>query len=199
MSTNALDISRRALIFGIASLGIAEPAAAQDAILSSAAGLKALDRRASLTPQGLPVDRGLWLQQPHTGEELVAVFWRSGRYDRVGYTRICHLLRDWRQDLTRPMDPKLLHLLWIVQRAANFDRPVRINSGLRTQRTNATLEGAAPNSYHLTAQACDINIDGIDPSKIADYVWSMQFGGVGYYPTFVHIDSGPLRFWGRRT
>ncbi len=156
-----------------------------------------MDSSSVATESGLPADRGLWLRNPNTSEELVAVFWRQGVYDRYGYDRICYILRDWRENQVMPMDPRLLHLLWAIQRGSGFERPLVINSGYRTVKTNDLLraEGSAPNSYHLHSQACDIVLDGISASRVADYVQSLKYGGCGRYSNFCHVDSGPIRIW----
>lgn len=109
-------------------------------------------------------------------------------------------MRDWRDNSVAYMDPKLLHLLWAIQRGSGFTRPLVINSAYRTQRTNRLLraEGAAINSLHLERKACDLKLDGISPGKVAEYVHSMEIGGVGYYPTFTHVDTGRIRSWRKR-
>lgn len=159
-----------------------------------------IDRGARATTAGLPDTRGLWLENPHTGETATVLFWVSGLYDNHGYTQVCRIMRDWRDNSVAYMDPKLLHLLWAIQRGSGFTRPLVINSAYRTQRTNRLLraEGAAINSLHLERKACDLKLDGISPGKVAEYVHSMEIGGVGYYPTFTHVDTGRIRSWRKR-
>lgn len=165
----------------------------------TASDLSKIDQRARPTTAGLPDTRGLWLQNPHTNEEITVLFWVSGQYDNHSYTQICRLMRDWRQNAVAHMDPKLLHLLWAIQRGSGFTRPLIINSAYRTLATNRLLaaEGAAINSLHLHRQAADLKLDGIRPSKVAEYVHSMTIGGVGFYPTFTHVDTGKIRTWRR--
>ena len=159
-----------------------------------------IDQKARPTTAGLPDTRGIWLQNPNTGEEVTVLFWVSGLYDNRGYTQICRIMRDWRENAVAYMDPKLLHLLWAIQRGSGFTRPLVINSAYRTQKTNLLLraEGAAINSLHIRRQACDLKLDGIAPGKVAEYVHSMAIGGVGYYPTFTHVDTGNIRTWSKR-
>lgn len=159
--------------------------------------LQEIDRTARLTELGLPATRGLWLRNPHTDEEVLTLFYDRQQVLNPGYTLICKILRDWRENQVMAMDPMLLQLLWVVQRGARFERPLIINSGFRTLRTNRSLasEGAAPDSYHLRSSACDVVLDGIPPAKVAEYVHGMRRGGVGFYDRFTHIDTGPVRTW----
>ena len=49
-------------------------------------------------------------------------------------------------------------------------------------------KGVAKNSYHMRGLATDITISGVSPKEIYDYVNSFHQGGLGLYPTFVHVD-----------
>lgn len=204
--------TRRALLFGAVAVAgslVAPRLLAQDAVAEivnpprnkglTSRDLYQIDQKAKPTTAGLPDTRGLWLQNPHTGEDITVVFWVSGLYDNHAYTEACRLMRDWRENAIAHMDPKLLHLLWAIQRGSGFTRPLVINSAFRTRKTNNLLaaEGSAINSLHLHRQAADLRLDGIRPSKVAEYVHSMKIGGVGYYPTFTHLDTGPIRSWRR--
>lgn len=202
--------TRRALLSGI--LGAASAIAAGPSLASGIAthgaqsrsgsgmtgrDLIQIDRAANHTSAGLPDTRGLWLRNPHTGEEITTLFWVAGQYDNGGYTQICRIMRDWRQEAVARMDPVLLHLLWAVQRGGGFTRPLGINSAYRTVKTNRMLmaEGAAVNSWHLKCKAVDLTLDGVQAPKVAEYAHAMKIGGVGYYPTFTHLDTGPIRTW----
>lgn len=73
------------------------------------------------------------------------------------------------------------------------DRPVTITSGYRTPAHNK-LVGGASNSQHLYGRASDIKVKGVSPSKVyevADRIFAK--GGVGKYPTFVHVDTRGYR------
>lgn len=69
----------------------------------------------------------------------------------------------------------------------HFGRPVRIHSAYRTPAYNKKV-GGAQESQHVLGKAADIKIDGIEPKRIYDYAHSIGVGGLGLYPTFVHID-----------
>lgn len=155
-----------------------------------------LTRTSPLTRANLPTLRGIWLQNPHTREEVLDVFWSDSAYNQVAYGRFCHLMRDWRENVTSAMDPRLFHLLWAVQHRIGFERPIIVTSGFRTVQTNAGIENAAIHSYHLRSQASDIKVPGVPASQISDFVHALGLGGVGFYgDRFTHVDSGPKRSW----
>ena len=96
------------------------------------------------------------------------------------------------------MDVKLIHLLFGMQawmRSCGIRQPLRINSGYRTLDTNANTEGAAVHSRHLSGQAVDFSVAGIPSPVLAKLALKFNGGGVGVYPTFVHVDTGPVRMW----
>lgn len=79
---------------------------------------------------------------------------------------------------------------------------ITLLSGFRTPQTTRHLQsggvGAASKSYHMRRRAADIRFEGIPPEQVADMAEWLQVGGVGRYGSaFTHIDSGPIRTWGR--
>ena len=101
------------------------------------------------------------------------------------------------------MPPLLVDMLSVLQEGCGYSRPLLVGSGFRTPRTNASLEGAAPASFHLRGSAADISVRGVAPLDLGLAVWtlSQRFGfmGVGLYRGFVHVDIGPRRAWTRLT
>jgi uncharacterized protein YcbK (DUF882 family) len=70
-----------------------------------------------------------------------------------------------------------------------FNKPVKINSGVRCVRHNKRV-GGAKNSKHLTGEAADIKIVGVSPRAISMVANDLlgRRGGVKVYRTFTHID-----------
>jgi len=96
------------------------------------------------------------------------------------------------------VDVKLIHLLFGMQawmRAVGIRQPLRVTSGYRTPATNADTEGAAVHSLHLAGRAADVAVAGIPSAVLAKLALRFNAGGVGGYPTFVHVDTGPVRTW----
>lgn len=98
------------------------------------------------------------------------------------------------------VDPGLYFLLEEIR--ADFGEPIYINSGYRSPEHNRKI-GGAPNSFHVKGQAADIRPTRYkDSEKWARALGRLKIianrrctGGVGFYPTFVHVDLGPHRRW----
>lgn len=137
----------------------------------------------------------------HTGERLSATYWENGRYLKDGLRAIDHVLRDFRTDEVRPIDPELLDLLHRLRLGMEYDRPISVISGYRCPATNAMLAArskqVAKNSYHVRGMAIDIRLPGRQLASVRDNAKALALGGVGYYPEseFVHVDTGPVRAW----
>ena len=76
----------------------------------------------------------------------------------------------------------------------SLGRPITIVSTFRSVRYNATLNGAVSNSQHLRNCAIDFKVKGMRPATAFDRLRVMRDakifrGGLGLYPTFVHIDN----------
>ena len=80
---------------------------------------------------------------------------------------------------------------------SRFGGPLRLLSAYRSPYHNAFV-GGAPLSRHLFADAGDISIVGLDKFLIERLAKEEGFAGFGYYRTFLHIDLGQRRSWGRK-
>ncbi len=76
-------------------------------------------------------------------------------------------------------------------------RPARVNSVYRCPVHNA-LVGGAPLSRHKLGQAADVALARHAPASLEEAARRAGFGGLGYYASFLHVDVGPRRAWGRR-
>jgi len=158
-------------------------------------------RGAKASPDVLPPERTLTLHHQQTGERLRATYYADGRYQPETLHAVDRLLRDWHQDRTRPTDPRLLDLVWLLRQRLESDAPVEVLCGYRTPETNALLrrtsEGVARNSLHMRAMAMDLRVPGRLLRAVQAAALGLRRGGVGYYPqhAFVHVDTGPVRHW----
>ena len=145
--------------------------------------------------------RSLSFYNLHTGESLKTTYFANGEYISGALHEINFIMRDWRENEVKPIDPALLDLLAGIHHRLATRAPFQIISGYRTPKTNAMLhfrtEGVAVHSLHLDGKAIDICVEGRSLANVHRAAMSMFGGGVGYYPRsgFVHVDTGRLRYW----
>ena len=182
-------VTRRALLGGLTSV---TALAAVPAFASAPALLK-----------GAGDFRSLSLVNNRTGEWLNTVYWTEGEYIPDALEAVDYIMRDWREDHVHRIDPRAIDILSATQHLLDCDEPFEVVSGYRTRKTNAMLRrrsrGVAKNSYHIKGMAVDIAMKTRSVRQISRAGLSLGAGGVGRYSRsqFVHLDSGPVRKWGR--
>ena len=87
-----------------------------------------------------------------------------------------------------------------IRISKSLGRPLIINSGFRSPAYNAQQSGAAKNSYHMKGLALDCSRsayggDFASGEKFIKLASQAGAGGIGTYPSFIHIDAGPRRTW----
>jgi uncharacterized protein YcbK (DUF882 family) len=187
--------------------------------LKSPVSLRALPRKITailtalmmLLSMALPAqaadERRLKFYFTHTKERLDIVYKRNGRYIPTALKKINHFLRDWRQNKSTKMDPRLLDLIWSVYEQMDTREAIHVVSAYRHPKTNNMLRsrsrGVAKNSQHTHGKALDFFIPGVNLAELRATGLRMEVGGVGYYPKsgspFVHMDTGSVRHWPRMT
>ena len=170
---------------------------------AAAAVVPARLHAASLPQAGVP-ERVLSFFNTHTGERLKTAYCCGGSYRPEALKDINHILRDFRANEIKPIDPKLLDLLHELGGTLETDQAFHIISGYRSPVTNALLRerggsntGVASHSLHMDGKAIDIRIPGVQLDHLRAAARSLKLGGVGFYPSsnFVHVDTGRIRFW----
>jgi len=146
------------------------------------------EEKAPLTPQGRPM---LVLVSVNSGQRIELRPERDdGGFSASELERAARFLADRRTGSVFPIEPRLLDLVYKVQR--HFDAPlVRVISGYR-------MPHGRSKSNHGYGRAIDIVIPGVSDEDVASYARGFGFVGVGIYPSsgFVHIDSRPKSyFW----
>src|SRR5688572_555104 len=113
-------------------------------------------------------ERVLSFFNTHTGERLKTAYCCGGVYQPDALTRINHILRDFRANEVKPIDPVLLDLLHELGGTLEIDQPFHIISGYRSANTNALLRerggshtGVASKSLHMLGKAIDIRVPGV--------------------------------------
>ena len=132
-----------------------------------------------------------------TGEKLLdCPFQVNGNTCPDAAKALKQLLRDHRTNVSHAMDSKLFELLHSIQTSLETTEPLQVISGYRCAKTNRMLKGAK-RSYHMRGQAIDIIQPDRSIKQLTKAALLQRAGGVGGYADFVHVDTGPLRKWGR--
>jgi uncharacterized protein YcbK (DUF882 family) len=145
--------------------------------------------------------RTLSLTNYNTKEDLTVTYWSDGSYHRDALDKLNHFLRDSQNNSETEMDPLLFDVLWNTMQLVGFNGTVEVLSGFRSPTTNAWLasvsRGVARDSQHMNGNAMDIRFPGVAVYHIRQAAYSLSMGGVGFYPRsgFVHLDTGPVRYW----
>jgi uncharacterized protein YcbK (DUF882 family) len=145
--------------------------------------------------------RTLNLVNENSGETLVVTYWSNGTYRRDALDQLNHFLRDTRENVQTEMDPLLFDVLWHTATVVGYGGPIDVLSAFRSPTTNAWLasvsRGVASDSQHMNGNAMDVRFPGVPVFKIRQAAGSLNMGGVGFYPRsgFVHLDTGPVRYW----
>jgi uncharacterized protein YcbK (DUF882 family) len=191
VDSNSRNVLNRRSFLG---LGAAATAAALVPGRAQAAAAAAPGRR----------DRTLSLFHTHTGERLKLAYCCDGEYQPEALAQLNHLLRDFRVNEEKPIDPHLFDLLHELGGVLETDQPYHIISGYRSPTTNTMLReragghtGVASQSLHMVGKAIDIRLPGVKLDHLRGAAASLKRGGVGFYPSsnFVHVDTGRVRYW----
>jgi len=149
-------------------------------------------------------ERTLSFFHTHTGERLKVAYCCDGQYQPEALAQLNHLLRDFRVNQERAIDPQLFDLLHELGGTLETDQPFHIISGYRSPQTNAMLRerggahtGVASSSLHMVGKAIDIRVPAVKLDHLRGAAASLKLGGVGFYPSsnFVHVDTGRVRYW----
>lgn len=99
--------------------------------------------------------------------------------------------REWINERLRPLCLALEAL-----REACGGRAVTVLSGYRSPAYNAKIGGARL-SQHVEGRAADVQVNGLAPSDVHRVALDLhlagrvRLGGLGLYPSFVHVDVRP--------
>jgi len=174
-------LGRRAFLFGAsAALG----------------GLSAAPASAFLqqTPESEAVEpRSLLMINQRTDEVFNEFYFDGHGYLPESLERFAHFARDLRTGEFGEMDPRLLDLASDLQRLAGVSEPLILTHGFRS--SSRRVRGSAANSHHTHGQALDITHLSLGARALHQRAAALGRGGLGRYPTFVHIDTGETRRW----
>jgi len=168
-----------------------------EALLGSFLGIDMYSRRAKLSSKDT---RRLHLYNPHTKETFKHVYYSNGIYKKKVLSKLNYFMRDFREKKTKRIDVELVDLMYSLQKSTSADKPLNVLSGYRTKKTNRKVRGAK-HSQHMAGKAVDLSPKHNTRHKLArmkKQAKNKAIGGVGYYRRkgFVHVDTGPVRYWG---
>jgi len=172
-------------------------------ILASAAAAQTAAPPASASPATplRPQERRLSFYNIHTQTRLTVVYRRGDDYDPRALEDVSGILCDPLCGVQHVIDPHVLDFLYDLVQLLGYRGEVHVVCGYRTAETNAQLRkqggGVAQGSLHIQGRALDFRLPGLDSRKVYETAKAMKRGGTGYYKAsdFVHIDTGPVRFW----
>jgi uncharacterized protein YcbK (DUF882 family) len=136
----------------------------------------------------------------HTGEQFQLCI-VNGQCTTPNRKAISTFLRDFRTGDIHAIDIELFAILQKIQQMSGSNGVFEVISGYRSPKTNAILNsrsrGVARRSYHMKGRAIDIRLSDLRTKDLRDIALDLRTGGVGYYrkSDFVHLDTGPVRFW----
>ena len=144
----------------------------------------------------------LKLINANTEDEVTFEFGKNHRLRSQEVFKLNHFLKDWRTNEIKKFDAIVLNdFLKICSLCSgkNNALKVSVHSGFRSKETNEYLRRkshkVARDSMHILGKAIDFSIPGMSAQHLTKIVKANTKGGVGSYPTFVHLDSGPQRSW----
>lgn len=127
------------------------------------------------------------------------VFWSEGAFNVEAENEISHFFRDFRTGEKMTIDRELIQLLHRIHEKLETTELIHLISGYRSPKTNAALrkksKGVASKSQHPLGKAADILIPGRSLKVLKEASKGFRAGGVGLYRRFIHVDTGPIRYW----
>lgn len=146
----------------------------------------------------LKLSRSLDIYDPATGEQFTKCYFEKGLYSPAALAEINYLLRCPYTNKIKSIGLSVLDLLSDIQEVFGGKKAFVI-SGYRSALYNEYLRNrdgkASRNSLHQNGIAIDFRIPGIDIGELSKAAKSFLAGGVGTYPDFIHVDTGPIRYW----
>lgn len=150
-------------------------------------------------------DGNIHLSNARNGASFKGIYRRAdGTYDEKALARINRAFAaSYGQPLSE-MSIRFIEFLDYLEDNLGPGAKVAILSGYRSPTYNTGLRNAgrlaAKASLHQYGMAADIQIHGVPPEKVWNFVKGLGFGGAGFYHgANVHVDVGPARSWDEET
>ena len=140
----------------------------------------------------------------HTNEEGSFTYMVNGQYNQAVLDKLNWFMRDWRLNEPTKMDPHLFDIIWEVYREVGLppaDRGlVRLPLAADQRDVRRRSSQVAEHSQHMQGKAIDAHFDDVGTGRNprhrhADASRRRRLLSAGR--TWVHIDSGSVRYWPR--
>jgi uncharacterized protein YcbK (DUF882 family) len=147
--------------------------------------------------------RRIRMTNPRTAESMDAIYWIEGEYIPEVMNEVSFFMRDWRENQLIAFDQRTIDIMAAAHNLMDTTEPYNVISGYRSGVTNSMLRsrnrGVASNSYHTKGMAADLKLRSRSVAQMFKAAEACHAGGVGKYSrsSFVHMDCGPVRTWGR--
>ncbi|WP_232304786.1 DUF882 domain-containing protein [Agarivorans gilvus] len=126
--------------------------------------------------------RFLNLTNLHTNESCEVCFWKNGQFQASQLSQLDELLRDFRRNEAIDMDRALYMQMDLLQVSLGGQQQFEIISGYRSPATNEMLRsksnGVAKKSFHMTGQAVDLRVKGVELAKVHQAALDLALGGL---------------------
>jgi uncharacterized protein YcbK (DUF882 family) len=147
----------------------------------------------------------LRLAHAHFGTTLDVRYRRAdGTYDADTLRQIQRFFRSREDGREGPISLRLVELLAYVEDRFH-PQQLTLLSGYRSPEFNEDLRAAggqaAQTSLHTQGLAADVALSGVNLARAWRQLRELRTGGAGYYRkgNFLHLDTGPPRFWEETT
>ena len=144
--SNRVDSNSRTILNRRSFLGLGA--------VATAAALVPGRAQAAVSSAPAKRDRTLSFFHTHTGERLKLAYCCDGEYQPEALAQLNHLLRDFRVNEEKPIDPQLFDLLHELGGTLETDQPYHIISGYRSPRPTRCCASAAAAIPASPARAC---------------------------------------------
>lgn len=150
-------------------------------------------------------DGRLSFHHAHLGSDISVRFRRpDGSYDPQALAELQHFFRSRGDNREGRISLRLIELIDFVEQKLQ-PRRMQLISGYRSPEFNDDLRSAgamaARASLHTQGLAADILFVGVKLRPAWNRLRELRLGGLGLYQKegFLHIDTGPPRFWEPQT
>jgi uncharacterized protein YcbK (DUF882 family) len=146
--------------------------------------------------------RTIYLNREASGEKASITYMKAGKHIPSAMRKINYLLRDLNSGTVGVVDPRVIDLIWELHADLNSNQPIQIVRAY--SNSHQAIDGTVGDEHrtHGAGRAVDFYFPDVPTIEVRNSALVREAGGVGYYnsgggsKSFLHIDTGPMRYWG---